>query len=128
MEGASDFGFLLWKTGGSLIIVLALLLVVAYCVRRWGIHSKSGAGNLIKILARQPLGPKHYLLLVQFQYDLLLLGVSPEGIRLLSSQEQTAGPIETVAPSGSIPEPQKTFEAIMNKLTRNPFPKAKLKC
>jgi len=86
MEHASDFGFLLWKAGGSLVLVLAVLLIVAFVLKRWGLFNKgSSDGNWIQILARKPLGPRHYLLLVQVQENMFLLGVSPEGIGFLSS-------------------------------------------
>jgi flagellar biosynthetic protein FliO len=128
MESASSFGFLLWKTGGSLVVVLTLLLAIAYGVKRWGLYARSPAGSMITILARQTLGPKHNLMLVQVQGELLLLAVSPEGIKLLRSLEKAAPPTESAPVTKDRPEDGKTFGAILERLTKKTLSEARREC
>jgi flagellar biosynthetic protein FliO len=122
-------GYLLWKTGGSFLIVLTLLIIVAYGLKRWGMPgSRSTEGDWIRVLARETLGPKHYLVLVQIQKSLLLLGVSPEGINLLSSLERDASSAGVETPSATSPQSQKLVETILERLPKNPFSRMRREC
>ncbi len=89
MEGTWDFSFQLLRMAGSLLLVLAILFACLYALKRWGQWGTApDAAAWIRVLARQSLGPKHYLLVVRVREQVLLLGVSPEGIRLLTRIEE----------------------------------------
>ncbi len=80
-----DFGFQLAKVAFSLTMVLGMLALTAYGLKRFGRWTKHSDGNSwIEIVGRQPIGMKHQLLLVRVRGQLLFLGVSPQGISLLS--------------------------------------------
>lgn len=89
MEGTvGDFSLVLLRVAGSLALVLALLLLTLYGLKRWGgITRQSSEKRILDVLARHALGSRHYLLLVRVEESRLLLGVSPQGIQLLKSLE-----------------------------------------
>ncbi len=95
MQESPDFGFQLLRMVGSLGLVLGLLLASLYGLKRWGQWIKRSGGNsLIQVLAQHSFGPKHYLLLVRVQ-DQLLVGISPQGMHLLT----TLPPVRENAPN-----------------------------
>jgi flagellar protein FliO/FliZ len=120
MGGSPELGSMLYyKVVGSLLLVLALLFLLAYGLKRWGqVMNKSTSGHRINILARQPLGPKHTLLLVEVLDRTLLLGVSPEAIRLLSALEKAPMSTEEDHPVAEPAEPPQPFQAILRKFTK----------
>ena len=91
-----DFGFQLFKLAGSLILVIGLLLACVYGLKRWGrLVRRPAAQELLDVVARHSFGPKHHLMLVSVQrQQLVLIGVSPQGMHFLTS---LAGPGETAA-------------------------------
>jgi flagellar biosynthetic protein FliO len=119
MGSTPDLGYLLYyKVLGGLLLVLALLFLVAYGLKRWGhFLNRSTAGQRIHILVRQPLGPKHYLLLVEVLDRTLLLGVSPEGIHLLTPLAKAASDSDNMPPAETTAETQEPFQAMLDHLT-----------
>lgn len=88
MQDTVDFGLQIIKVFGGLALVLALLLGVLYSLKmlpRW--TRKSAGESWIEILAQHAFGPKHYLLVVKIRSQLFLLGISPQGMHLLSPLE-----------------------------------------
>lgn len=95
MDNMTDLGFQLVKVLISLGVVVALLYATVFTLKRLGQWSKKqGTNDLIQILAQQPVGFKHFLLLVKIQEQRFLLGLSPQGIHLLSpiSDESRGAP------------------------------------
>lgn len=80
-----EFGGLLYRVSGAMVLLLALLLVIAYGLKRWGKFTAThgSATRPLTILARQSLGPKHQVVLIQAGDQNLLLGLSPDGMKLL---------------------------------------------
>jgi flagellar biosynthetic protein FliO len=79
--------------GAAVILVLALLLLSVWILRKKGLAQFSPGSLLhqrqrhLSVVERLPLGPQHSLYLVQMTDRLLLLGSSPAGISLI----ETAG-------------------------------------
>jgi flagellar biosynthetic protein FliO len=118
MENTLDFSILLYKVLGSLGVVLAVLFAVVYCFKRMGrFPGKAAAGNRIRLLARQSVGPKHHLVMVEAADRLLLLGISPEGIRLLSPLGGVGLPIQENEASKEAAEPPQAFQNILHQMT-----------
>jgi flagellar biosynthetic protein FliO len=119
MGGSPELGAMLYyKVVGSLLLVLAVLFLIAYGLKRWEhVMNKSTGGHRINILSRQPLSPKHTLLLVEVLDQTLLLGVSPEAIRLLTTLEKAAMSTEEPQPVAETPEPRRQFQALLRKFT-----------
>lgn len=73
------------KTLGSILIVLALILVFAFCLKRYMPHrfGTSGKRRLIHILENVSLGEKRSLTLVRIDQEHLLLANTPANISLI---------------------------------------------
>lgn len=99
MESMADLGLELAKVTGSLALVVALLIATVYGLKRFGPWTrKPGMNAWIEVLARHPVDLKHHLLLVKVHEQMFLLGISPQGMHLLS-------PIEGPAPSTKDEQP-----------------------
>jgi flagellar biosynthetic protein FliO len=85
MEDGFSFGLQMLRMAGSLALVLGLMAIALYGIKRLGLRVRKAETNpWIQVLAQYPLGVKHYLLLVKIQRQILLLGVSPQGVHLLT--------------------------------------------
>ncbi|MCW7753805.1 flagellar biosynthetic protein FliO [Desulfobotulus sp. H1] len=87
-----DFGFLVLKGGGALLLVLALLILTLYLLRR--LSTFRGTAGRIRMVETLQLGPKERVVLIDYQGRELLLGVTPSSIQNLGEFEKTA-PEET---------------------------------
>jgi flagellar protein FliO/FliZ len=83
--------------GLSLMVVVALIVLVAWLLRRTPLGAFSRANGPLKIVATLPLGPKERLVLVETGGSRLLLGVAPAGIFRLNDP---AGFAPDSVPSG----------------------------
>jgi flagellar protein FliO/FliZ len=117
MGSMSDSGYMLYyQVLGSLLLVLAILFLVAYGLKRWSrFFTATGPGDRMQVLSRLPLGPRHHVVLIQVQEQQLLLGVSPDGIRLLTSVEKPTEPQEQQAAPQPKSESPPRFQAILNR-------------
>ena len=77
--------------GAAVILVLALLLLSVWMLRKKGLaHFTAGSlltqrQRRLSVVERLPLTPQHSLYLVQMTDQLLLLGSSPAGISLIET-------------------------------------------
>jgi flagellar protein FliO/FliZ len=118
MESTMDFSTLLLRVIGSLGIVLAVLFAGLYAFKKTGyLPANTAAGNRIRLLARQSLGPRHQLVMVEAADRLLLLGISPEGIRLLSPLGAVSGLSQEIPASAGAGSQQRTFPDILQQMT-----------
>lgn len=73
------------RVAGSLALVILLMVGALMVIRRlgvWARHPK--AGSWVEVLSRHYLDPKHTLLVVKVQRQHLLLGISPQGLHMLT--------------------------------------------
>lgn len=118
MENALDFGTLLCRVVGSLAVVLAVLFASLHYLRRMArFRGKIAPGSRIRLLARQSVGPKHHLLMVEAAEQLLLLGVSPEGIRLLSPLARVAQPASQDESAQNTAELDQGFQNLLEHMS-----------
>jgi flagellar protein FliO/FliZ len=111
----SDFT-MYYRVLGSLLLVLAVLALIAYGLKHWGrLFGQTNSNDQIQILTRLPLGPKHYLVLIQIQGQQWLLGVSPDGIRMLAPIDKPEGSQlqEPATPPENEPRPR--FQSMLSK-------------
>jgi len=66
----------------SLLMVLAVILALAWLLRRFGQGGFSGQGDM-KVVASLSLGTRERLVVVDIQGQQLLIGVTPQQIRTL---------------------------------------------
>lgn len=95
MTPGSDMGFALMKILAMLAVVLGVLVLVFYLIRRLSNPGGSrGRQGLISVLTTHYLSPKEKLVLVNLAGKTLLLGVTPQSISTLhvldESLEETA--------------------------------------
>lgn len=68
----------------SLGLVVALIVVAAWLLRRSPLGAFARASGPLKVVATLPLGPKERLILIESEGSRLLLGVAPSGIFTLN--------------------------------------------
>jgi len=89
MDSSFDFGIAGLKVAGVLFLLLAVLFLVLYFLKKFG--PKTGLPfsqqYQLKIVGQLSLGPKKKLILVRFLNRILLLGVTDSNIELISETE-----------------------------------------
>jgi len=86
---ATSLGVSAIKMAGALFVVLAILFLVYYLLKRYG--SRTGLGSFargdIKYVGQFSLGSKKSVVVVRFLNKLLVLGVTENQINLLTEME-----------------------------------------
>ena len=98
---------LLLQSIGSLLLVLAILLVMVFAAR-WFMQRRPQGGRRLRFIEAMALGSRDKLLLVEVDGKSLLLGVTAQNIRLLAD----LGAVEAL-PKPSDPQeefPPKTYQ------------------
>lgn len=103
--GLPSAGSSLLHMVAGLLIVLALIAVLAWCARRFGIV-KSGAQGSVRVVAGTSVGPRERVAVVEVGGQWLVLGVAAGSVNLLASLpaeviSQTAA--QTAAPKQTAP-------------------------
>gem|GEM_PF-1446374 len=80
-----------WQTAAALAIVVGLIFVVRYLLRRLGGLARPGRrSEAMEVLARQSLSARHQLYLVRMGKRILLLGAGAEGLATLAEVRDAA--------------------------------------
>jgi flagellar protein FliO/FliZ len=77
----------------GLVVVVALILVAAWTLRRLNLVGAAGPGGLIKVVAGLSVGPRERVLLLEIGDDWVVVGVTATQMRTLHT-----------LPKGSVPE------------------------
>ena len=102
MSNTSDIWFAFARTFSVLFVVLALLILVFYLIKRMSASKGSSGGrNLIQVLSIHHLSPKEKLVLVDVPGKTLLVGVTPSKISALTTLDEDAD-IETKKESAPV--------------------------
>jgi len=81
-----DIGWSEWLSMmTSLAVVLALLGVTLFALKKMGLSNGKAAANVLQIDAVHNLGPRQKLILVSVNGDQVLLGVTPHSINRLAN-------------------------------------------
>lgn len=104
-EGSGGDGGLYWlQTFGALAIVIALIFLARYLLRK--LSRRGGPARrseIVEVLTRASVTPKHQLTLVRMGRRLLLIGCGPEGLTPLTEitdQQEIDELLQAVQPSG----------------------------
>jgi flagellar protein FliO/FliZ len=97
-EAALSSTSLLTQVGGGLVLVLLIFVVAILLCKRFQLFSgKLQGDNIISIKRNLSLGPRGRLVVVEFDQQWLLLGVSAENISCLSNidkpTDETSSPM-----------------------------------
>lgn len=91
----------LWRTFGALAVVLALIGVSAWVLRRSVLAKRSGKGlGIESVLA---LGDRRSLVVVSVEGRRLLLGLAPNAVSLVTELDRTASFDQTLTQAGAPP-------------------------
>ena len=85
------------QTLGGLALVIALILGVAWLMRRTG--AGSGSGQLLRIVASQSLGARERVVVVEVGATWLLLGVAPGRVTRVGEMPIPAPQVSANAPA-----------------------------
>ena len=85
------------QTLGGLALVIALILGVAWLMRRTG--AGSGSGQLLRIVASQSLGARERVVVVEVGATWLLLGVAPGRVTRVGQMPIPAPQLSANAPA-----------------------------
>ncbi|HKJ98044.1 MAG TPA: flagellar biosynthetic protein FliO [Desulfotignum sp.] len=110
MTAGSDIWMAFARTFGMLFMVLALLLLGFYLVRRFsGIKGMKNSRELIQVLAIHHLSPKEKLVLVKVLEEIILMGVTPASISKIAVLDKNTDL------SGVLPKDSAGFSQILAK-------------
>ncbi len=73
----------------GLIVVVALIYVAAWAMRRMG--TKSTKNGIVQVLGGASVGPRERVVVVRFASRTLLLGVAPGHVALLQTMDASEG-------------------------------------
>ena len=86
MNTSSDIWFAFIKTFSMLLLVLAVVILVFYLIRKFSTaKGVKGGKDFIKVLSMHHLSPKEKLVLLNVLGDTILIGVTPNNISKISS-------------------------------------------
>ncbi len=86
MNTSSDIWFAFIKTFSMLFLVLAVVILVFYLIRKFSTaKGVKGGKDFIKVLSMHHLSPKEKLVLLNVLGDTILIGVTPNNISKISS-------------------------------------------
>ncbi|MCP3873486.1 MAG: flagellar biosynthetic protein FliO [Desulfobacteraceae bacterium] len=89
MNTSSDIWIAFARTFSMLFLVLALLILAFYLLKRFSTaKGVKGSKKFIKVLSIHHLSPKEKLVLVNVLGDTILIGVTPSNITKISSVEK----------------------------------------
>ncbi|WP_022664708.1 flagellar biosynthetic protein FliO [Desulfospira joergensenii] len=90
MNTDSEIWIAFFRTFSMLFLVLALLLLIFYLLRRFSARKGlKGSGQLIRVLATHHLSPKEKLVLVNVMEETILIGVTPSAISKISTMDKS---------------------------------------
>jgi flagellar protein FliO/FliZ len=91
MNTSSDIWIAFARTFSMLFLVLAILILVFYLVRKFSTIKglKGGSKDYIRLVSIHHLSAKEKLVLVDVMGDIILLGVTPASITKISSKEKS---------------------------------------
>jgi flagellar protein FliO/FliZ len=94
LDGENYLRFIL-----ALVLVLGLLALAAFLLRRTGLAPKLGRSRRLAMIETLPLGPRHRLVLVRRDQVEHLLLMGPQGDIVVESRISGSGPASVAAPS-----------------------------
>ncbi|WP_413110701.1 flagellar biosynthetic protein FliO [Thaumasiovibrio sp. DFM-14] len=92
----------------SLLLVVGLILLLAWLVKRMRLPQFSGQQQSMRVVKQMPLGQKERLVVVEVAGEQLLLGVTSQSVNLVKV-------LETPFPEEASPEFARQFSKLLKK-------------
>ncbi|MCB2182893.1 MAG: flagellar biosynthetic protein FliO [Desulfobulbaceae bacterium] len=103
----------LFKVLGSLVLVIGLLAILAFWLKKLGLARTSlRQGSLISVLDTKMIAPKKYIAVVQVADETLALGITDQQITMLTNLDGKNLPDMSTTKSPKTPP---AFSALLNK-------------
>lgn len=106
----AELGNATLKMAGSLVLVIGLILLFVYLLKRFRIGPLSSRSPVFRLLGSLSLGPRRSIALVEIHNQWLVLGVGAERVTLLSRMDR---PEEEAGPGSQLDHGQKSFRGLM---------------
>ena len=104
-----------------MVLVLALIPLVLWVVKRVQTIRPAGAQSQLEILAQLPLGARERVVMVRMQGRVLVLGATAQQISLLAEADAASfAPAVEVAPHGGFSTLLKTLSSAAQQHRRQP--------
>ena len=117
----------IFKTIGSLIIVVGLMLLLLFWVKKMGlVRIGSRPESLITVLDSHMLGPKKQVSVLEVAGTFLVIGLSEQQITLLATLDANDRLLEAVHSRKTFTPLPASFASVLSKAARN-FPGVKEK-
>jgi flagellar protein FliO/FliZ len=104
--GSPSLGELALRAGGSLVLVLLLFASLVFLLRRFrggAAGLRDSANRFLRLRERIDLGARREIRVVEVQGRLLVVGVTNQGITLLTELDAAASPAEQAPPPAGGP-------------------------
>ncbi len=102
------------KVFGSLLVVVGLMLVFLYFIKRTGLGSGRGRGSsAIVVLETRMVAPKKYVAIVEIAGKCLALGITDHNINLLADLGAEAK--AALSPQTVEAKPESTFAGLLSR-------------
>ncbi len=102
----------LLQVSGALVLIIALILAVAWIVKRTGFAGKHAGARGLKVSASTSVGPRERVVIVDVDDARLVLGVTPGQINLL--HKLPPAPVE----QANVTEKTPDFQSVMKNLLK----------
>ena len=101
------------KVFGSLLVVVGLMLVLLYFIKRSGLGSGQGrSGSAISVLETRMVAPKKYIAIVEIADKCLAIGITDHNINLLADLGPEA---KSSLASQTMAKPGASFARLLSK-------------
>ncbi len=119
-SNSSDFWGLV-RSGGALVVVLALVVVAYWLVRRFVPSVGVANSRVLRIVARANLTPKHHIALVQISDRLIMVGHAGDSISALTEITDQAQVAEILSRAETSTPARKTLFGTLLAKEENQF-------
>ncbi|OHV12357.1 flagellar biosynthetic protein FliO [Kushneria phosphatilytica] len=99
------------KTAGGLLVVLAIIGLCTWLIRRLGRSRLMGSQRHLKVIASQSVGQRERVVMVEVEDTWLVLGVAPGSVRTLHTLP--ARPPETPGADSAPPGLSESFKRVL---------------
>ncbi len=120
---ASDLGPTLLQLAGALLLIIVIIYVSIWLMKKYSTGRMAGGGNLIAIVERRHLTPKQVLYLIKIGEKHLLIGASDSGLQKLSDIEN----LEIKKPQPSATSPVSKFSQALRQAKETLIPRTMIK-
>ncbi|MCD4741294.1 MAG: flagellar biosynthetic protein FliO [Desulfobacteraceae bacterium] len=94
MSASSEIWIAFARTFFMLFVVLVILVLFFYCIRRFSNRGGNGDNGFISVLAVHYISPKEKILLLDVLNEKILVGVTPQKISQLATIDNDIGLIQ----------------------------------